>query len=154
LDIFIAFFILVAFGCLLLDRDQVRDRMAIAVEEGWATESPLGPRLGFRWWRFAGGVSLGLACGVKWSGLDFIVAFGLLTVIWDALARRAAGVERPWLGALAKDVPPALWGLVVIPLLVYLSTYWGWFGNEMAVDRYLGEQAADTGWHSGWYNIF
>jgi dolichyl-phosphate-mannose--protein O-mannosyl transferase len=154
LDIFIAFFVLVAFGCLLLDRDQVRERMAIAVEEGWATESPLGPRLGFRWWRFAGGVSLGLACGVKWSGLYFIAAFGLMTVIWDALARRAAGVERPWLGALAKDIPPALWAMVVIPLLVYLSTYWGWFGNEMAVDRYVAEQAADTGWHSGWYNIF
>ncbi|MFD1051759.1 phospholipid carrier-dependent glycosyltransferase, partial [Kibdelosporangium lantanae] len=33
LDIFIAFFVLAAFGFLLLDRDQVRSRLAVAVRE-------------------------------------------------------------------------------------------------------------------------
>jgi dolichyl-phosphate-mannose-protein mannosyltransferase len=153
LDIFLAFFVLVAFGCLLLDRDQVRNRLAVTVAEGWATESPYGPRLGFRWWRFAGGVALGLACGVKWSGIFYIAAFGLLTVLWDVSARRAAGVRRPWLGALRLDVLPALWGLLIIPLLVYLSTWWGWFASETAVDRHLGDAAAASGWHSGWYDV-
>lgn len=153
LDIFMAFFVLVAFGCLLLDRDQVRRRMAITVEEGWATESPYGPRLGFRWWRFACGVSLGLACGVKWSGIFYVAAFGLLTVFWDVSARRAAGVTRPWLGSLRRDLLPAVWALLVLPVLAYLATWWAWFANETAIDRYLGAQAAESGWHSGWYDV-
>ncbi|GAA3438234.1 dolichyl-phosphate-mannose--protein mannosyltransferase [Kutzneria kofuensis] len=136
LDIFVALFVVIAFGCLLVDRDQVRNRLAVAVGEGWAEESPWGPRLGFRWWRFAAGISLGLACGVKWNGIYYIVAFGLLSVIWDATARRAAGVDRPWVGALVRDVLPALWSLVVIPVAVYFAMWWGWFGSETGVDRH------------------
>ncbi|WP_414638633.1 dolichyl-phosphate-mannose--protein mannosyltransferase [Actinophytocola sp.] len=149
LDIFLAFFVLLAFGCLLLDRDQVRARLALTVREGWATSSRFGPRLGMRWWRFLGGVSLGLACGSKWSGIFFLMAFGLLTVIWDATARRAAGVESPWKGALVRDVLPGLWALVAVPLLVYLSTWWGWFASETGVDRHL----ADASVHHGWYDF-
>jgi dolichyl-phosphate-mannose-protein mannosyltransferase len=149
LDIFLAFFVLMAFGCLLLDRDQVRKRLAVAVREGWATESRYGPWLGFRWWRFLAGVSLGLACGSKWSAVFFIAAFGLLTVFWDATARRAAGIERPWLGSLGKDMLPGLWAFVVVALLVYLSTWWGWYMSETGVDRYLADETN----HQGWYDF-
>jgi dolichyl-phosphate-mannose--protein O-mannosyl transferase len=145
LDIFLAFFVLLAFGCLLLDRDQVRQRLAVAVREGWATESAFGPKLGARWWRFAAGVSLGLACGSKWSGVFFIMAFGLMTVLWDATARRSAGVARPWAGALLRDVLPGLWALVGVALLSYLATWWGWFMSETGVDRHLAEQADHHG---------
>ena len=150
LDIYLAFFVLLAFGCLLLDRDQVRNRLAIAAREGWATESPWGPWLGFRWWRFACGVSLGLACGSKWSGIFVVAAFGVLSVIWDATARRAAGISRPWVGSFLKDLAPALWALLVVPILVYLATWWGWFMSETGVDRHLAEASG----HSGWYDIF
>jgi dolichyl-phosphate-mannose--protein O-mannosyl transferase len=137
LDIFLALFVLVAFGCLLLDRDQVRERLAITVREGWATESRYGPRLGFRWWRFAAGVSLGLACGSKWSGLWYVIAFSLLSVLWDATARRAAGVTHPWLGTLRRDLLPALWALLGVTILAYLACWWAWFGSETGVDRHL-----------------
>jgi dolichyl-phosphate-mannose-protein mannosyltransferase len=150
LDIYLAFFVLLAFGCLLLDRDQVRQRLAVAVREGWATESPYGPWLGFRWWRLATGVSLGLACGSKWSAVFFVAAFGLLTVFWDLTARRAAGVSRPWLGSILKDVLPGLWALVVVALLVYLATWWGWFMSETGVDRHLADESV----HHGWYDVF
>jgi dolichyl-phosphate-mannose-protein mannosyltransferase len=142
LDIFLAFFVLLAFALLVVDRDQVRQRLALAVREGWATESPYGPRLGFRWWRFAAGVSLGLALGSKWSALWYVAAFGLLSVFWDVSARRAAGVAHPWLGALKRDLLPALWGLLAVPLLAYLSTWWAWFASETAIDRHL---ATETG---------
>jgi dolichyl-phosphate-mannose--protein O-mannosyl transferase len=137
LDIFISFFILAAFGCMLLDRDQMRQRLAVTVREGWVNDSLYGPRLGFRWWRFGTGVCLGLACATKWGGLYWVAAFGLLTVIWDATARRSAGVEHPWLGALWRDLLPALWSLLLIPVLVYLGTWWAWFASETAVDRHL-----------------
>jgi dolichyl-phosphate-mannose--protein O-mannosyl transferase len=137
LDIFLALFVVVGFGCLLVDRDLVRTRLATAVLEGWATDHPFGPRLGFRWWRLAGGVAIGLACGIKWSGVWYIVAFGLLSVIWDATARRSAGVARPWVGALVRDALPALWALALLPILVYLGTWWAWFASETGVDRHV-----------------
>jgi dolichyl-phosphate-mannose-protein mannosyltransferase len=147
LDIFGALFVVVAFGCLLVDRDVVRGRLAVAVSEGWVNASAFGPRLGFRWWRFACGVSLGLACGVKWNGIYYIVAFGLLSVIWDATARRAAGVERPWAGAFIRDVLPALWAIVVISVAVYFASWWAWFGSETGVDRNAaGNTVAVSSW--------
>ncbi|MEC3976010.1 dolichyl-phosphate-mannose--protein mannosyltransferase [Amycolatopsis sp. H20-H5] len=135
LDIFIALFVLAAFACVLCDRDQVRQRLAVAVREGWATESVWGPKLGFRWWRFGAGLMIGLTFGVKWSALYYIFAFGLLTVFFDVAARRAAGVERPWLGTIRRDVLPALWAIMVIPFLMYLGAFWAWFASETATDR-------------------
>lgn len=147
LDIFLAFFVVVAFACLVADRDQVRARLAVAVREGWATRSVFGPALGFRWWRFGAGVALGLACGVKWSGLWYIAFFGVLSVVWSALARRAAGVERPWAGAFVRDMLPSLFGLLVIPVLAYLATWWAWFASETAIDRHVvGAKLPDDSW--------
>jgi dolichyl-phosphate-mannose-protein mannosyltransferase len=139
LDIFITLFVLGAFACVLKDRDQVRSRLAQAVREGWATYSPYGPRLGFRWWRFGAGVLLGLATAVKWSGMYYVVAFGLLTIAFDVAARRAAGVARPWLGMLRRDLAPALWAIGVVAVLSYLSTWWAWFASETATDRHYVE---------------
>ena len=65
LDGFLAFFVVAAFGALIVDRDQVRERMHVALLEGRIAETPWGPRLGVRWWRFGAGVLLGLACGDK-----------------------------------------------------------------------------------------
>ena len=139
LDIFIALFVLAAFACLLVDRDQVRTRLATAVREGWVNESVWGPKLGFRWWRFATGLMIGLTFGVKWSALYYIVAFGLLCVAFDVAARRSAGVERPWLGTIRRDVAPALWAILLIPLVMYLGAYWAWFASETATDRHYTE---------------
>ncbi|OLR92291.1 dolichyl-phosphate-mannose--protein mannosyltransferase [Actinokineospora bangkokensis] len=139
LDIFLAFFVLAAFACVLVDRDQVRARLAVAAAEGWVGADALGPRLGVRWWRLGAGVLLGLACGVKWSGLYYIAAFGLLTVLFDLSARRAAGVRKPLLSTLARDVLPGLWAFVVVGLVAYLATYWGWFASETGYARNLVE---------------
>ncbi|WP_179951554.1 dolichyl-phosphate-mannose--protein mannosyltransferase [Halopolyspora algeriensis] len=145
LDIFHAVFVLTAFSFLLVDRDRMRERFRTVVIEGRVGDTPWGPRLGFRWWRFAAGVSLGLACGVKWSGIYYVVAFGLLSVIWDALARRTAGVRRPWAGALLRDTVPALASLLVLPLAVYFATWAGWFASETATDRHAVIVAENVG---------
>ncbi|WP_425359123.1 dolichyl-phosphate-mannose--protein mannosyltransferase [Actinoalloteichus spitiensis] len=136
LDIFLAVFVLAAFGCLLVDRDQVRDRLAVVVREGRTGDSVWGPRLGVRWWRLGAGVLLGLACGVKWSGAYFLAAFAVLCVFWDYTARRAAGVSRPFLGAARRDLGPGLWAFVAVPIGTYLATWWAWFGSETAFDRH------------------
>src|SRR6202008_2892594 len=51
LDGFLAFFVVAAFGALIVDRDQVRQRMYVALLEGRIGETEWGPRLGVRWWR-------------------------------------------------------------------------------------------------------
>lgn len=146
LDIFLAFFVTAAMGCLVVDRDDVRKRMAIVHREGRIAASTFGPRMGVRWWRFGAGIMLGLACGTKWSGLYFIAFFGLLSVAFDVAARRANGVQRPWIGTGVRDVGPALYALVVIPLFVYLCTYAGWFASENGVNRHaVGNQIGTDG---------
>src|ERR1700740_3636987 len=59
LDGFLAFLVLAAFGALIFDRDQVRERMHVAFAEGRIAETVWGPRLGVRWWRFGAGILLG-----------------------------------------------------------------------------------------------
>src|SRR5699024_7225157 len=53
-------------------------------------EMNFGPRLGVRPWIIAAGISVGLAMGVKWSGLYAAAAFGILLVTWDVHSRYRA----------------------------------------------------------------
>ncbi len=136
LDAFAALFVVAAFATLLVDRDDVRARLALVVAESRVGDTPYGPRLGVRWWRLATGVLLGLGCAVKWSGVYWLAAFAVLAVVWDLTARRAAGVARPWRGTALRDLGPALWALLLVPVLAYLAGWWAWFGSETAIDRY------------------
>ncbi|MGH3939135.1 MAG: dolichyl-phosphate-mannose--protein mannosyltransferase [Pseudonocardiaceae bacterium] len=137
LDIFLTVFVLAAFGCLVVDREQVHARLAVVVREGRIDVTAFGPRLGVRWWRFGAGVLLGLACGTKWSGFYYLIAFAAMTLLWDGCARRAAGVRRPWVGTLARDLGPASWALAAVPVGTYLATWWAWFGSETGIDRHV-----------------
>ena len=141
LDIFMTVFIVGAFGALMVDRDQVRARLHTALLQGRIAETPWGPRLGVRWWRFGAGVLLGLAFATKWSGLYYIAFFGVMTLVTDGMARRAYRVQRPWAGVLRRDTGPAAWALGVIPFGLYLLAYTPWFASETAVNRYEAGQS-------------
>ena len=144
LDQFLMFWVLVAFGCLLLDREQSRRRLAAGVGsvlEAGGTVARFGPRgLGFRWWRLAAGVALGLACGVKWSGLWFVAVFGLLTVLWDLTARQRAGIRHGWLQSLALDAPLAFLQIVPVAVVTYVGSWTSWIVGK---DGYYRTWAAD-----------
>ncbi len=136
LDGSLMFFALSAFGFLLLDRDQARRRLADRLGDGFSINPAAANQwLGIRWWRVAAGVSLGLACGVKWSGIYFIAAFGLLTALWDVGMRRTAGSTTPWRTALVRDALPAFVSIVVVAVCVYLLTWSGWFLSSNGWDR-------------------
>jgi len=142
------FFIIAAFAALIVDRDDVRARMHNALLDGRIDETPWGPRLGVRWWRFGAGVLLGLACATKWSGLYFVLFFGVMTVAFDVAARRQYRVPRPWLGAIRRDVGPGLYALVLIPFGVYLASYAMWFASETGVNRYeVGKSIGERHWY-------
>ena len=109
LDIFLMFFILAAFGCLVMDRDQRRRRWLRAMENGLDPTAPgragrltthLWPT-SIPWWRLAGAVMTGCAMSVKWSALWYVILFVILIIIWEVGARRSAGVARPLAGHAA-----------------------------------------------------
>ncbi|MGK5627138.1 dolichyl-phosphate-mannose--protein mannosyltransferase [Streptomyces sp. URMC 123] len=136
LDLVLMFWVLAAFGCLLIDRDRARARLAAALPPDGAGDVRPDPdiagrlRLGARPWRIAAGLCLGLACGTKWNGLYLLAAFGLLTVLWDVGARRVAGARRPRAAVLRRDAAPAFASLVPVALAVYLASWTGWFASK------------------------
>src|SRR6266516_3824065 len=97
LDIFVMFWVLAAFGCLVADRDTYRASLADAAAEPAAAGEPVAagsPPAGIRWWRMGAGVCLGLACASKWNGLWFVPAFAALSLAWDIGARRTAALGK------------------------------------------------------------
>jgi dolichyl-phosphate-mannose-protein mannosyltransferase len=124
LDIFLMFFVLAAFGCLLVDRDVARARLASDLVLKRSDDA--GPRLGIRKWRVAAGLMLGLACACKQYGAWYVIAFVLLAVFWDIGARKAAGLRDYKRGALVHDFKWLPLTLGVIPLVTYVVTWTGW----------------------------
>lgn len=150
LDIFLPLFLLAAFGAFVLDRDQVRGRLAQLYADG-VDMSGGPPTLGPRPWRLAAGVCLGLALGVKWSAASFVVAFVLLSLWWDRNALKSAGVRRPELATLRRSIPFAIGSLVIAPLATYLATWIGWFAGESSWNRHWADQGGEgVGFRAGW----
>ena len=136
LDIFVMFWALAAFGCLVIDRDRARARIAAATADAAdVTADAGGPNLGVRWWRVLAGVCLGLAVSSKWNGVWYLPAFALLALAWDLGARRAAGYTAPWRGALVRDVTWMPVSFVLAPLAAYLASWSGWFASPYGYDR-------------------
>jgi dolichyl-phosphate-mannose--protein O-mannosyl transferase len=161
LDIFVMFWALAAFGCLLIDRDRARARLTarvagqrvagqrVAGQAGPWVAGRFGPWLGPRWWRVGGIACLTLCTGVKWSGIYFAAVFLTLSVLGDLAARRRAGVPR-WVlgGVLADGVQAFATSIVVIPA-GYVATWSGWLAGSRGWDRQWGAQhPAAPGW--GW----
>src|SRR6266705_665979 len=132
LDIFLMFFVLAAFGCILIDRDVSRARLAelVARQPG----RPGGPRLGLRKWQLAAGICLGLAVGTKWNAAWYIVGFAALFLAWEIGARRAAGLTSFIRGAFRETVWLPL-TFIVVPLAVYIASWSGWFATGTGYDR-------------------
>jgi len=142
LDIFLMFFVLASFACLLVDRDVSRDRLATAMVRRPGDEA--GPRLGIRKWRVAAGVLLGLAFASKQDAAWYIPGFIGLAIAWDIGARRAAGLRQYVRGALVRDGKWLSLTLLAIPLVTYLATWSGWLVTSTGFDRNYGQQNGVT----------
>jgi dolichyl-phosphate-mannose-protein mannosyltransferase len=142
LDIFLMFFVLASFGCLLVDRDVSRARLASAVVLRPGDEA--GPPLGIRKWRVAAGVLLGLAFASKQDAAWYIPAFIGLSIAWDIGARRTAGLRQYVRGGLVRDGKWLPLTLLVIPLVTYLATWSGWLVTSTGYDRNYAQQHGVT----------
>jgi len=120
LDTILTFFVVGAFGFLIIDRD-LRD------SEQFDSRKAMWTRIGFT-------AALGLACATKWSGLYFTAAFLLLMIGWDIARRTDYGVVARVTGWLKED----LLRTVLIPVgivSIYVISWFGWFKSDNAWDR-------------------
>ena len=139
LDIFVMFWVLAAFGCLVVDRDLSRARLAAAVLRDAARADaaaaagmrplPRGPGRGSGC--AGGGWPPGCASAWPWrrsgTAIWFLLGFAVMTLAWDVGARRAAGLHQRPGGQPRGD---ALWLPVsfgLVPVAAYLVSWSGWF---------------------------
>src|SRR5690242_11401060 len=146
LDIFVMFWVLAAFGMLVLDRDAARARLAALTEHAPASDlAGGGPKLGIRWRRVLAGVFLGCACATKWNGVWYLFAFCGMALAWDIGARRALGYRDRLGGVLRSDLKWLPVSFVVVPFLTYLASWTGWFASDEGYGR---NWAASVGNHT------
>ncbi len=128
LDGVLAFFIVAAVACLLVDRDWSRERLArwaVARDAGELVPEG-GPLLAWRPWRLAAGVCFGLACGTKWNGVFALAVFAVAALVWDVLARRTVRSVAPVARGIFVDGPIAFVTLVGTAVVTYVITWSGW----------------------------
>ncbi|MFE9452506.1 dolichyl-phosphate-mannose--protein mannosyltransferase [Streptomyces sp. NPDC006739] len=132
LDGVLMFFVVAAFGCLVVDRDRTRERFAAALpadaDGRVRPDGDVGDTLrpGWRPWRWAAGVLLGLAIGTKWNGLYILAAFCVMALLWDVGARKVAGARRPYAAVLKYDLGLTFLATVPVATAVYLVSWLGW----------------------------
>lgn len=132
LDGVLMFFVLAAFGCLVVDRDRAREKLAAALPAD--SDGLVRPdahiaettRLGRRPWRWLAGLMMGLAIGTKWNGLYVLVFFCVLAVLWDVGSRKVAGAGRPYQAVLRRDLGLAFVATVPVAIVTYIGSWAGW----------------------------
>lgn len=119
LDAFLALFVVAGFGFLIADHDRRWAAADTAARDGLPRV-----RTPYRW---LAGVAFGLALATKWSGLLAVGAAGLY-VIGSELAWRRRLTGSPWTRVWAPALT-TLGALVVVPGVLYVASYAGWFAN-------------------------
>ncbi|MFF3466038.1 dolichyl-phosphate-mannose--protein mannosyltransferase [Streptomyces sp. NPDC002619] len=132
LDGVLMFFVVAAFGCLVVDRDRARQKLAAALpvdaDGRVRPDAYVGDtlRLGWRPWRWGAGLLLGLAIGTKWNGLYILAAFCVMALLWDVGARKVAGARSPYAAVLKYDTGITFLATVPVAIGVYLLSWIGW----------------------------
>lgn len=157
LDVFVAFWIALAFLFLLLDRRWMERRTPPAQDLDALEEAPPPPRVPsplLRPWRIGAGLALGAAVATKWSGVTAIAGAVALSFMWEAVRRKRSGVRRPiWRTIQWESFPIGLF-LLAVPALVYLASYLGWFQHfGFHLDDWLKLQQDMVGYHENLQTI-
>jgi dolichyl-phosphate-mannose-protein mannosyltransferase len=129
LDNFVMIFTLLGFGAILLDRAQSAGRLSLwlARRADAGRGIDWGPAIWWRPWLLTAGILFGAATAVKWSGLYFLAAFAVYSLVVDAVARRAAGIPFWISGTIFRQGPVTFLLTIPLALATYLASWTGWF---------------------------
>jgi dolichyl-phosphate-mannose-protein mannosyltransferase len=127
LDATLALLVVLAFWLLLVDRDRVWAGVSQAPPASTDDDDPLPLPRRPRLFRLLAGLALGLAVATKWSGLLAIGSAGLF-LLGSELAWRRRTTGRVTAGWGRLVVGTGL-SMIVLPAVVYLASYAGWFAN-------------------------
>jgi dolichyl-phosphate-mannose--protein O-mannosyl transferase len=133
LDIFVAFWIVLGFLLLLLDKRWIERRTPDpSVPPGVAGDGdpPRRRRLPaplWRPWRFAAGAALGAGVATKWSGLMGIFAAVALSFGWEVVRRKRFGSKSPLLNTITAEGFGLVLAYLLLPFVVYVASYTAWF---------------------------
>ena len=157
LDIFVTFWIVAGFLCLLLDRRWIDRRMVDAgaspaeattvddIDRPVATRDAADRRFPqplWRPWRFVAGVAFGCAFATKWSGITAIMGAVGLAFGWEVMRRKARQIPHPFRRTLQIETFGLVLAFLAVPALVYVVSYTGWFFH---FGFHLGEWAKMQG---------
>jgi dolichyl-phosphate-mannose--protein O-mannosyl transferase len=117
LDIFLMFFLLLGFYFLLSSR------------------------------HWLAGISLGLATGVKWSGVYFIVAYFFFMIYVDYRQAQALEEESPVKFTLRNSLWKRILQYGLLPIVTYIATWTGWFMTTTGWDRAWSTNIVRNFWH-------
>jgi len=146
LDIFLTFFVLLAFWFAVLDRGRHLDRLAAATVAREVDGRPpaWGAILWNRPWVIAAGAAAGAGAAVKWSGVWVLAAIGLYLVVTDALERRRLGVTFWPTDAVRQGIVSFVL-LVPVAFVVYLASWTGWLLSDGGYDRHSADASPASG---------
>lgn len=170
LDGILMVFLLLGFLFVLLDRDDQRAKLAARIAAWRGVQDPplagaptptrpsltiaapdhrapgpdWGPALWSRPWLAAAAVAFACASAVKWSGLYFLAAFCVYSLVIDLLERRRQGVTFWVSGAILKQGPVSFLLTIPIALAVYLATWIPWFSTSGGFYRNWAEGAGNA----------
>jgi dolichyl-phosphate-mannose--protein O-mannosyl transferase len=161
LDGVLMFFVLAAFGCLVIDRDKTREKLAAALPAD--ADGRVRPdahtaettRFGWRPWRWLAGLMLGLAIGTKWNGLYILAAFCVMAVLWDIGSRKVAGARHPYTAVAKRDLGLTFLATVPVAIVTYLASWIGWILSPTdGTGGYYRNWAVTDGKDSDWSWLF
>jgi dolichyl-phosphate-mannose--protein O-mannosyl transferase len=85
------------------------------------------------WWT---GLFLGLALATKWSAIYFIILFGLIALYRAFTHHSGRDLIRPTLIRIAA--------FGILPLAVYITSWWGWFASDKGWDRFYSSNVVKS----------
>ena len=150
LDIFVTFWIVLAFVLLLLDRRWIERRTPepSPTDLPPPPDRPRAPAPLWRPWRYAAGVALGAALATKWSAATAMAVAVVLSVLWEVTRRRRTGLRHPILDAIPAEGFGIVVAFLVVPSVVYVASYAGWFAHfGWSIREWFHLQAAIYDYH-------
>jgi dolichyl-phosphate-mannose--protein O-mannosyl transferase len=85
------------------------------------------------WWT---GLFLGLALATKWSAIYFIILFGLIALYRAFTHHSGRDLLRPTLSRIGA--------FGILPLAVYITSWWGWFASDRGWDRFYSSNVVKS----------